>query len=444
MRQETATTAQTVIHRTLKELSVHPAAGLVPASPDGSLHSEMVPLEILADGRILVGRDRFERAVKAKEKRLPTVVVTVPDDGTEMYVLEHALRSHYLSDDQRAALAVEYAKRLSASMRRERARNAAAVRYGKRPSRPTGSNKQDARGQACDRFRIPSKKFRQIRALGSRHPHLYEKVLDGSITLKQARDEVAREQVFAAENLRIDLAPTAALPELILGDARKVLPTLPDAHFSALVTDPPYGVNFRQEWRGKSEVVVSGDKDVEQAIALFRSVLAAAGPKMRREAFLLTFVPAKHEPEFRNVVIDHGWSIIGHPIWVKNTRMLFPHLNIASQHERMLLAIRGDAKLRQPISDVFRHGKTHSSTHPCEKPVELLEKLIDTTTVKGEAVLDPFAGSGSTILAAEGLGRQALGIEIDKRWHAEALQRIEKHRVRERKSRHRANSLISR
>ena len=424
MRQETATTAQAVIHRTLKELSVHPATSLVPASPDGSPHSETVPLEILADGRILIGRDRFERAVKAKEKRLPTVVVTVPDDGTEMYVLDHALRSHYLSDDQRAALAVEYAKRLSASMRRERARNAAAVRYGKRPSRPTGSNKQDARGQACDRFRIPSKKFRQIRALGGRHPHLYQKVLNGSITLKQARDEVAREQVLAAENLRIDVAPTAALRELILGDAESSPHSARCPFYRALVTDPPYGVNFRQEWRGKSEVVVSGDKDVEQAIALFRSVLAAAGPKMRREALLLTFVPAKHEPEFRNVVIDQGWTIFGYPIWVKNTRMLFPHLNIASQHERMLLAVRGDAKLRKPISDVFRHGKTHSSTHPCEKPVALLRGLVEAMTVVGEAVLDPFVGSGSTIVAARQSRRQVVGIELDKRWHAEAVVRL--------------------
>ena len=91
----------------------------------------------------------------------------------------------------------------------------------------------------------------------------------------------------------------------------------------------------------------------------------------------------------------------------------------------VILAVRGEAGLRRPIlSDVFGHGKTHASRHPCEKPVALLSELIRAVTVKGEAVLDPFAGTGATIVAAKRLGRRAVGIEVEGRWHAEAADRV--------------------
>ena len=98
---------------------------------------------------------------------------------------------------------------------------------------------------------------------------------------------------------------------------------------------------------------------------------------------------------------------------------------IASTHERLILAVRGEAKLLKPLfSDVFRHGKTHASSHPCEKPVALLSDLIKTVTMEGEAVLDPFAGCGATIVAAQRLGQQAVGIEIEERWYSEAIDRL--------------------
>jgi DNA modification methylase len=417
-----------VVFRSVADLTLHPAVSLIPKPPARAKSRvtsvDLIPLEILLDGQIVSGREQYKQAQRAPRCKVPTVVVTVKKSKVEMYVLAKALDSQHFTDDQRACLAVEYASRMSAKMRKERAVKAAAVRYGRVASRSTRTVKQDARAEACKRFRVPPKKFRQVRKLVVGHPTLYHKVLDGTTTLKQARDQTVKALLLRNENERSAAGPVASPAGLILGDARTVIPTLPDDHFTALVTDPPYGVNFQQEWRGVSEIAVVGDKDIRQAIDLFQSVLAAAGPKMRRQAFLLTFVPAKYEPEFRSVITKLGWAIIAYPIWTKNTRMLYPHLNVASQHERMILAVRGGAKLRKPISDVFRHGKTHGSSHPCEKPVALLTKLIEALTVRGEAVLDPFCGSGATLIASKQVGRQAVGIEVDTRWHSEAVRRL--------------------
>lgn len=63
--------------------------------------------------------------------------------------------------------------------------------------------------------------------------------------------------------------------------------------------------------------------------------------------------------------------------------------------------------------------------HPTQKPIKLLEKLIKIFTDEGEVVIDPVAGSGATIIAAENINRKAFGFEIKKNFYREALDWIE-------------------
>ena len=63
--------------------------------------------------------------------------------------------------------------------------------------------------------------------------------------------------------------------------------------------------------------------------------------------------------------------------------------------------------------------------HPTQKPIALLERLIELFTDPDDVVIDPVAGSGSTLLAAANLGRKAYGFEIDKNFYREACEFIE-------------------
>jgi len=67
--------------------------------------------------------------------------------------------------------------------------------------------------------------------------------------------------------------------------------------------------------------------------------------------------------------------------------------------------------------------------HPTQKPVKLLEKLITIFTDKGDVVIDPCAGSGSTLIAAENLDRRAFGFEIKKNFYKAASEWIEDNRI---------------
>jgi len=64
--------------------------------------------------------------------------------------------------------------------------------------------------------------------------------------------------------------------------------------------------------------------------------------------------------------------------------------------------------------------------HPTEKPVALMRLLIESSSLPGEIVLDPFAGVGSTLVAAVVTGRRAIGIEIDERYAEIAAERLRK------------------
>jgi site-specific DNA-methyltransferase (adenine-specific) len=89
---------------------------------------------------------------------------------------------------------------------------------------------------------------------------------------------------------------------------------------------------------------------------------------------------------------------------------------------------RNNGKMIFNVMDYERDevGPLYQKIHPTQKPVKLLEKLITTFTDPGDVVIDPVAGSGSTLIAAENLGRKAFGFEIKKDFYKAASAWIEK------------------
>ena len=99
--------------------------------------------------------------------------------------------------------------------------------------------------------------------------------------------------------------------------------------------------------------------------------------------------------------------------------------HLAELHEQAYLLVKGSP--RKPaviLPDVLAWQYSHNRLHPTQKPVSALAPLVLAFSNPGDLVLDPFCGSGSSLVAAKFLGRRYLGVEIDSEHAATAEERL--------------------
>lgn len=218
--------------------------------------------------------------------------------------------------------------------------------------------------------------------------------------------------------------------QIFHGDCRDVLPRLAVASVDLVVTDPPYGVNHCSHGRRTSLPefgVIAGDDgslDVPGALALALRVLRKSRHLYVFGRFDLDALPLGGRAE---LIWDKG-QLSGGDIespWGQSHEPIHFGVYRPSKYDRD----RGDgqlsARLRKgSVLRVPRINPAALTRHPNEKPVLLLRQLIESSSIIGETVLDPFAGCGSTLVAARLEGRRAIGIEIEERYCEIAARRL--------------------
>src|ERR1039458_1729488 len=193
------------------------------------------------------------------------------------------------------------------------------------------------------------------------------------------------------------------------------LTQLPDASVDFVLTDPPYLVGYRDR-HGRS---ISGDVDGQWLKPAFAEVFRVLKPGR----FCVSFYGWQKADEFLAAWRSVGFHPVGHLVWVKSYASKRGLL--ASQHEQAyLLAKPPTGCPPQVLPDVLDWQYTGNVLHPTQKPVRSLKPVIEAFTRRGEVVLEPFCGSGSTLLAAKILGRRYIGIELDAEYAKTAQGRL--------------------
>ena len=100
------------------------------------------------------------------------------------------------------------------------------------------------------------------------------------------------------------------------------------------------------------------------------------------------------------------------------------------QHEMVMVAHRAGGKLlwaddKVAARNIYSLMPPRERDHPNEKPVEMVEHFISLHSVKGQTILDPFMGSGTTLVACQRMGRQGTGIELDPDYFEIACRRVD-------------------
>jgi len=127
----------------------------------------------------------------------------------------------------------------------------------------------------------------------------------------------------------------------------------------------------------------------------------------------------------RHILSELGLEIKGSLVWVKEEHTAGDvEGSFAPSHERIIHAVKGSPRVTPRIRDVLHHKRSHQTDHPAEKPIPLLEALINSTTEEGGVVIDPFAGGGSTLVAACRKKRQFWGCEINEHYWEQGQKRL--------------------
>lgn len=217
---------------------------------------------------------------------------------------------------------------------------------------------------------------------------------------------------------------------LLCGDstsAADVARLLDGARPHLMTTDPPYGVNYDPEWRNEAGVsatmrtgkVANDDRaDWREAWALFPGDVAYVW----------------HAGVHARTVIESleaaGFVVRSQIVWAKS-RFVLGRGDYHWQHEPCLYAVRKGAtghwqgaRDQATLWPISTGGDEDAATvHGTQKPVECMRRPMLNNSAPGDAVYEPFCGSGSTIIAAETTGRICLAMDIDPRYCDVAVQR---------------------
>lgn len=207
--------------------------------------------------------------------------------------------------------------------------------------------------------------------------------------------------------------------------------------FDMMFADPPYGVSYADKntylnaiSRGNCiQVPIEHDHETVEDMGQlwfdsFSRMLEKAKPGA---AYYVTSPQGGELMMMMMMIVKAGWLLKHTLIWVKNNHVL-GRCDYNYKHEPILYGWKeGGHKwyATEHQVSVWEIDKPQKSNlHPTTKPIELVEKAVHNSTKRGDLVIDPFLGSGTSLIACERLNRRCRGIEISEAYTAVTLQRF--------------------
>lgn len=233
----------------------------------------------------------------------------------------------------------------------------------------------------------------------------------------------------------------------IHGDCTQVMTITEPGSVGMIFTDPPYLMDYQSNFRSKDEDESSREKMKQKKIKgdtleagknLIRKFYARAYRVLQEDAFMYVCFKADGRDNgnyvdlgriFKGLAIKSGFDIRNTIIWVKNNWSAGNLEGAFGFHyESILLLSKGNPKIRgKRWTDIWEFDRVPDGkrVHPNQKPLPLIARAINSCSDPGDLILDPFAGSGATGLAAYQCDdRQSVLIEDDSERYNEMVSYI--------------------
>lgn len=215
------------------------------------------------------------------------------------------------------------------------------------------------------------------------------------------------------------------------GDCISILAGLDAGIADLFLLDPPYGISANTGgFRARTVHHHNYEDTPDLAKAIAMAVLTEGFRIMKPRGNLFMFCDIDLFPWLKETAANMGWTVFRRPmIWQKSeSEGLAPWGGQGPRitTEFILYATKGQKGMLSSPTDLLNVKRVSRSEriHAAEKPVELLRKLIEATTLPGDLVIDPCCGSGSTLVACRELRRRGIGIEKDADYYNTAMANV--------------------
>lgn len=226
---------------------------------------------------------------------------------------------------------------------------------------------------------------------------------------------------------------------LLVGDATDVAAMealLADDRADCMWTDPPYGVDY--VGKTKDSLTISNDGAGDLPTLLAGAFAVATVALKPGSPVYVAHPPGPNSLVFADAIVKAGWSLRQQLIWDKGV-MVLGHSDYHYRHEPIWMGYTDGGQGRRgrggegwygdhSQTSVFQVAKPpRSEQHPTMKPVDLVAAMLVNSCPKRGLVYDPFAGSGSTLIAAHTLDMCAAVVELDPRYADVICRRFQEH-----------------
>ena len=211
--------------------------------------------------------------------------------------------------------------------------------------------------------------------------------------------------------------------KLINGDCLEVMKGLKDESVDMVLTDPPYGIDFQSDRRKVKHDKIKGDKNLDWLDEFVDEIFRVSKNNTAHYVFC-----SYHNIDVFKQAIERKFKVKNILTWVTNNHSTGDLKgDFAPKTEFIIFFHKGRRFINgKRDNNVLEYSKTKNELHPTQKPVDMLEFMIEKFSDEKNIVLDPFMGSGTTGVGCVKTNRNFIGFEIDKEYFELAQNRIKK------------------
>ncbi|AKA61314.1 DNA methyltransferase [Staphylococcus phage Stau2] len=206
---------------------------------------------------------------------------------------------------------------------------------------------------------------------------------------------------------------------------------IPDNSIDLIVTDPPYLINYKTNWRKNKEhrfgKVILNDNNEQLIINYIEECYRI----LKNNSAMYMFCSSE-KVDFFKQQLEKKFKIKNMIIWVKNNHTAGDLKgSFGRKYEILFLVVKGKKHFNgRRLTDVWEFDRVSGKKqlHQNEKPLDLIKQCIMKHSNKGDVVLDGFIGSDITAIACMSTNRNYIGFELDEEYYNLASERIEKHK----------------